>query len=299
MYLSRCVKDAEWCWLPVHNEVVQKIKGLVCEAPVLKFYDVTREVTVESDASLSGLGATLLQEGQPVAFASRALTPAEGRYAQIEKELLSVVFACERFDTYLFGWDIVHVKTDHQPLETIFKKDLSSAPKRLQRMLLRLQRYNLDVKYQKGEKMVMSDPLSRAYVDDPPSQTEYCHELEHIVLVDDLPISDARLSSFRKATAGDASLQILMSTVLEGWPGTEDGVPQEIKSYFSCRADITVQNGLLFKGERIIVPSQLRKEMMEKIHSSHLGIEGCLRRARKSVLLAQDECRIERFYSQV
>ena len=129
--------------------------------------------------------------------------------------------------------------------------------------------------------MLMSDPLSRAYVDDPPSQTEYCHELEHIVLVDDLPISDARLNSFRKATAGDASLQILMSTVLEGWPSTEDGVPQEIKSYFSCRADITVQNGLLFKGERIIVPSQLRKEMMEKIHSSHLGIEGCLRRARE------------------
>ena len=198
------VKDAEWCWLPVHNEAVQKIKGLVCEAPVLKFYDVTREVTVESDVSLSGLGATLLQEGQPVAFASRALTPAEGRYAQIEKELLSVVFACERFDTYLFGRDIVHEKTDHQPFETIFKKDLSSAPKQLQRMLLRLQRYNLDVKYQKGE-----------------------------------------------------------------------------KSYLSCRADITVQNGLLFKGERIIVPSQLRKEMMEKIHSSHLGIEGCLRRARE------------------
>ena len=275
------VKDAKWCWLPVHNEAIQKIKDLVCEAPVLKFYDVAREVTVESDASLSGLGATLLQEGQPVAFASRALTPAEGRYAQIEKELLSVVFACERFDTYLFGRDIVHVKTDHQPLESIFKKDLSSAPKRLQRMLLRLQRYNLDVKYQKGEKMVMSDPLSRAYVDDSPSQTEYCHELEQIVLADDLPISDARLNGFRKATASDASLQILITTVLEGWPSTEDGVPHEIKSYFSCRADITVQNGLLFKGERIIVPSQLRKEMMEKIHSSHLGIEGCLRRARE------------------
>ena len=72
-----------------------------------------------------------------------------------------------------------------------------------------------------------------------------------------------------------------MSTVLEGWPSTEDGVPQEIKSYFSCRADITVQNGLLFKGERIIAPSQLRKEMMEKIHSSLLGIERCLRRARE------------------
>ena len=154
------LKDVEWCWLSVHDEAVQSIKNLVCEAPVLKFYDVNREVTIESDVSLSGLGASLLQEGQPIAFASRALTPAESHYAQIEKELLFVVFACERCDTYLYGRDVVHVKTDHQPLEAIFKKDLGSAPKRLQRMLLRLQHYNLDVKYQKGSSMVMSDPLS-------------------------------------------------------------------------------------------------------------------------------------------
>ena len=90
------LKDAEWCWLPVHDEAVQSIKKLVCKAPVLKFYDFnktsTREVTFESDTSLSGLGATLLQEGQPVAFASKVLTPAESRYARIEKELLSVFF---------------------------------------------------------------------------------------------------------------------------------------------------------------------------------------------------------------
>ena len=96
-------KDARWCWLPVHDAAVQKIKSLFCDALLLKFYNVRQPVTVESDASLSGLGATLLQGGQPVAFASRAHTPTEGRYAQIEKELLSVVFACERFDTYLYG----------------------------------------------------------------------------------------------------------------------------------------------------------------------------------------------------
>ena len=154
------LKDAEWCWLPVHDKAIQSIKDLVCDAPVLTFYDVNLEVTIESDTSLSGLGASLLQVGQPVAFAPTARTPTESRYAQIEKELLSVVFACERFDTYLYGRDVVHVKTDHQPLEAIFKKDLGPAPKRLQRMLLRLQRYNLDVKYQNGSFMVMSDPLS-------------------------------------------------------------------------------------------------------------------------------------------
>ena len=226
------LKDAEWCWLPVHDEAVQSIKSPVCEASVLKFYDVYREVTIESDASLSGLGASLLQEGQPVAFASRALTPAESRYALIEKELLSMVFACERFDTYLYGRDVVHVRTDHQPLEAILKKDLGSAPKRLQRMLLRLQRYNLDVKYQKGSLMVMSDPLSRAYLDEPPSQTEFCNELEEIVLVEDLPISEARLKEFKEGTASDDILQILMSNVLEGWPKTLDEVPAEVKPYF-------------------------------------------------------------------
>ena len=129
---------------------------------MVKFHDVNRKVAIESDASLSGFGAFLLQEGQPVAFASRALTPAEGCYVQIEKELLSVVFACERFNSYMYGRDVVHVKTDHQPLKAIFKKDLGSTPKRLQRILLCLQRYNLDVKYQKGRLMVMPDPLSRA-----------------------------------------------------------------------------------------------------------------------------------------
>ena len=120
-------KDAEWCWLPVHDEAVQKIKSLVCEAPVLKFYDVTKEVTIECDALLTGLGASLLQEARPVAFASRALTTTEVRYAQIEKELLSVVFACKRFDTYLFGRDVVHVNTDHQPLSATTDKETARA----------------------------------------------------------------------------------------------------------------------------------------------------------------------------
>ena len=80
------LKDAEWFWLHVHDEAIQSTKDLVCDAPVLKGYDVNWEVTIESDASLSGLGVSLHQEGQLGTFASRALTPTESRYAQIEKE---------------------------------------------------------------------------------------------------------------------------------------------------------------------------------------------------------------------
>ena len=99
-----------------------------------------------------------------MSFASRALTQTETRYAQIEKELLSIVFACEKFDKYIFGRDVVHVETDHKPLEEIFKKSLCDAPARLQRMLLRLQRYNLDVRYKRGPLMHIADTLSRAEV---------------------------------------------------------------------------------------------------------------------------------------
>ena len=95
----------------------------------------------------------MMQNGQPVAYASRALTPPETRYAQIEKELLAIVFACDRFEAYIYGRDRVSIESDHKPLEMIVMQPLSSAPKRLQRMLLQLQKYTLDVKHKKGEHM--------------------------------------------------------------------------------------------------------------------------------------------------
>ena len=83
----------------------------------------------------------------------------DNHYAQIEKELLAIVYTCDHFDAYIYGRDTVHVETDHKPLESIMLKPLNSAPKRLQRMLLRLQKYNLQVKYKRGE-MFLADTLS-------------------------------------------------------------------------------------------------------------------------------------------
>ena len=94
-----------------------------------------------------GLGAVILQNGQPLAYPSRIMSPSERNYAQIEKETTAIVFACERFDHCLCGQEHITVQSDHKPLEILFKKSLLSAPKRLQRMLLRLQRYNLNMTY--------------------------------------------------------------------------------------------------------------------------------------------------------
>ena len=74
------------------------------------------------------------------------------------------MFACEKFDKYIFGRDVMHMENDHMPLEEIFKKSLCNAPARLQRMLLRLRRYNLEVKYKKDSLMFIMNMLSRAYL---------------------------------------------------------------------------------------------------------------------------------------
>lgn len=107
------------------------MKQLITNHPVLRYYDVSKEVTLQCEAPQSDLVAALLQEGQPVAFTSGAFTVREKNYAQIEKELLAIVYACERFDQYLFGREVT-VQIDHKPLEAILKKPLLTAPKRLQ-----------------------------------------------------------------------------------------------------------------------------------------------------------------------
>ena len=134
-------KDVDFQWHEPHQAAFDALKAAVTNTPVLRYYNLEEEVTLQS-----GLGAALMQNGQPVAYSSRALTSAETRYAQIEKELLAVVFACQRFDAYVYGRANVNVESDHKPLAIIMRKTLDSAPKRLQRMLLALQKYDINLR---------------------------------------------------------------------------------------------------------------------------------------------------------
>ena len=156
-------KDAKFTWVKQHNTAFKELKKLVVNHPVPKHYDCNEEVTLQCDASEKGLGATLLQYGQPVAFASKTVTPTERRYAQIEEDCLAIVFTCQRLSQYLASRDKITVESDHKPLQAIFKKSVLAAPCSLQRMLLRLQRYNLEVKYKPGCQMYLADHLSRTY----------------------------------------------------------------------------------------------------------------------------------------
>ena len=113
----------------------------------------------------------MLQNDQPVCFTSHTLNSTERNYAQIEKECLAIVCCMDKWHQYLYGKHDITVHTDHQPLETIFKKPLSKAPRRLQRMMLKLQRYQFIVRYKKGKELYVADTLSRAAVTGQPPST--------------------------------------------------------------------------------------------------------------------------------
>ena len=100
-------RDAVWNWSEEQESALRNVKSLATDAPILRYYDPTCQLEVQCDASQKGLGAALMQRGQPIAYISRALTPTEQKYAQIEKECLAIVYALERFHQYTFGRSVL------------------------------------------------------------------------------------------------------------------------------------------------------------------------------------------------
>ena len=164
LLLSLLKDDVEFVWEEsVHGECFKRVKAVIATAPVLKFFDPSVEAVWQCDTSQHGLGACLMQNGQPVAYASRCLTETECNYVQMEKELLAIVFGVERFESSLYGRKF-KVETHHKPLESVLKKSLLSARERLQRMMLRLQNSDFEVEYKKGTLLHLADTLSRAFI---------------------------------------------------------------------------------------------------------------------------------------
>ena len=274
-------KDVLWSWSDKHEECFCMLKKLVTESPILKYYDPNKEMKLSVDASKYGLGAVLLQKYEedwaPVAYGSRSLTRSEMNYAQIEKETLAILFDCNKFNQHLYGVKFT-VESDHQSLESIFKRPISKAPPRIQRFLLRLQKYQFEVEFSPGKNLVVSDTLSRAPLEASTSDDKDADAQIHM-LFEGLPVSDKKLELLKKETENDQTLKLLKDFTLNGWPTNKFAIPADVKSFYSLRSEITVANDLLFKSDRIIVPSSMRKEIKQQIHEGHLGQERCKSRA--------------------
>ena len=143
------------------------------------------------------------------------MTYSEKNYAEIDKELLAIIFACEKFATYIYGKSTV-VQSDHKPLEAIFRKSVNQVSPRLQKMLLRLLTFELVVQYIPGNSVLIADTLSRAFVDTvDESSLELADDIEATVhtLLNDFPASYNRHEQFRQQTNTESTLTIVYFVV--------------------------------------------------------------------------------------
>ena len=213
----------------------------------------------------------------PVAFASRALSKTERRYSQIEKETLAVVYASERFNQFVYRRRFL-VESDHKPLQSIFKHNINKAPPRTQCLLLHLQKYDIDLIFSLGNSIPVSDALSRAYL---PNTEEGDKSLEYQVhlLVSNLPVSEPKLRGIQNATENDQVLQKLRKLILDGFRDSKKSMPPKLFPCVQVRSELSIAEGLIYKGDEIVIPFALRKEIKERIHMGHMGIEHCKARA--------------------
>ena len=189
-----------------------------------------------------------------------------------------MVWGLEKFDQYTYGRP-VEIHNDHKPLETIFRKPLNQAPTRIQGLMMRLFRYDIDFVWVKGSELYLADTLSRAFLYNSPDD-----EVDHRVFtVQSLKIPDQRLEAVRQATAGDHQSAVLIQYIQEGWPEHRYEVPEEIKEYFDIRDTLSFEEGIIYKGERLVIPRDLRSDIKARLHASHYGPDSMMRRARECV----------------
>ncbi|XP_045023114.1 uncharacterized protein K02A2.6-like isoform X4 [Daphnia magna] len=275
--------DAAWVWDAQQEQALNALKSAISSLPVLRLFDVSKPLVVSVDASPIGIGAVLLQDGQPVAFSSTSLTETQKRYCQIEKELLAVQFGLLRFRQYVYGQKVT-VETDHKPLVGLLEKPIATCSPRIQRMRLQLQRFDFRLVYKPGKELFIADTLSRApsprlFTDDVTQDSE--DQVHHVL--HSLVTSVSTRKRYAEVTALDPTLQLLKTVIQKGWPEKRAQCPAAVKPYWSVRSELSMVEGILLCGSRLVVPMSLRRETMEGIHDGHFGETKSVLRAKSAV----------------
>ena len=131
-----------------------------------------------------------------------------------------------------------------------------------------------------GKQLHVADALSRAYLSEATPEIPDQDMVHHVSVISRLPISAARLGQFQKETEKDQTLQVTREYIMNGWPKSSDNIDPCIKPYYIIRDNLSYVHNLILKNQRIVVPTVLRQEMKETLHTGHSGIERCKRRAK-------------------
>lgn len=267
-------KETKWCWGNEQASAFEAAKQLLQSDSLLVHFDPDKPLLLACDASPYGVGAVLshqMEDGseRPIAFASRSLSPAEINYSQLDKEGLSLVFGVTKFHQYLYGMKFVLI-TDHRPLIGLFNEQRPIPPQasgRLQRWALTLAGYAYIIRHRSGDAHGNCDALSRLPLHTPhsaktPAPAEYVQLIENL---NDSPVTSTHIRTW---TQRDPVLSRVHRYLLTGWPESDITTTQ----YHKVRDELSIHDGCVMRGARIIVPEPGRATMLKLLHSSHSGV---------------------------
>ena len=260
-----------------------RTKEEISKNVTLPYFNPRSATTLQTDASKKGLGAVILQDSKPVMFTSRVLTGSERNYKNLERECLVTIWGMEKFHYFLYGKQFT-LETDQKPLVSIYRKHMVEISPRIQRLIVRSFPYQpFDVQYRKGVEIPLADALSR--VTPTPVEEDGIQLLIVAVnfITSNLPVSSTEIELIHEETSKDPALTLLRHYIHMGWSIDHRMLPQELHMFWNYREDLSMENGLITKGARLLIPSTLRRKVLEQIHDGHLGIEKCMLKARDSV----------------
>ncbi|XP_064463889.1 uncharacterized protein K02A2.6-like [Ornithodoros turicata] len=270
-------KGASFEWNKEADEAFRRVKQLLGAAGVLRPFDPKLPVIVTTDASSCGVGAVLQQRDEKslhtVAFASRTLSTAERNYSTGEREALACIWACERWHVYLWGRHFT-LRTDHRALVTLLStRGQGHRPLRIVRWTARLLNYHYTVEHKKGYENVIADALSRL----PLSNSEETKFDEEVVSWVTTCLTKAEV---QRATEQDDLLKKVITYIRTSWP-VKRSVSTEEEPFYQVREELSVVDGLVYRGERLVVPKQLSRRIISQAHQAHQGMVRTKQRIRQ------------------
>ena len=267
-------KDIKWKWTTDHEEAFQQVKSLLHSSSVLVHYDEKKPLIIACDASPYGLGAILshqMDDGSdsPVAFASRTLSPAEKKYSQLEKEALAIIFAVRKFHDYVYGRKFI-LYSDHKPLQFLFsesKQIPTLASSRIQRWALALSAYNYSIQHKPGVQIPHADALSRLPLPNYPQSVPMPQDV--VLMLNHISDFIVSANNIKEWTDSDPALSRLRRLVLSKGNMPDDATA--LKPYAHCFNELSVTEGCLLRGSRVIIPPQGRTRILSQLHETHQG----------------------------
>ena len=275
------LKDSHYSPGDPEHAAFDAIKEEFKKKIILPYFDRNKETILQTDASKKGFGAVILQEEQPIYYASRALTSAEKNYQNLEREAQAAVWGMEKFHYFLYGRKFI-LQTDQKPLVSIFRKHMIDVSPRIQRITIRAWQYDFVPQHIPGRINVIADSLSRVT----PLEFQDSNAEKDILAVNFLQYSsveERERDEVLRETSKDKELQSLKHYISTGWPAKRSQIPVFLHPYWNYRDELTVENGILMKNSKVLIPETLKQKYLIQIHQGHQGIEACRSRAREFV----------------